>query len=160
MLPVPFIYFFFQLHLCVYWASLVAQLVKNLLAMQETQVWPLGQEYLLERGMATPVFLPGKFHGQRSQAGYSPWDLKESDMTVWLQWTAHGWYLQLVAPWRGKCWKKKKKHGLFRSRDLDFNSVFSFWYELCCCAQSVSRVWYFCDPMDCSLPGSSVHGIF
>ena len=29
----------------------------------------------------TPVFLPGEFHGQRSLAGYSPWDHKESDMT-------------------------------------------------------------------------------
>ena len=29
----------------------------------------------------TPVFLPGKFHGQRSLAGYSPWGCKESDMT-------------------------------------------------------------------------------
>jgi len=29
----------------------------------------------------TPVFLPGKFHGQRNLAGYSPWDCKESDMT-------------------------------------------------------------------------------
>ena len=27
----------------------------------------------------TPVFFPGKFHGQRSLAGYSPWDRKESD---------------------------------------------------------------------------------
>ena len=27
------------------------------------------------------VFLPGKFHGQRSPSGYSPWDRKESDMT-------------------------------------------------------------------------------
>ena len=26
-------------------------------------------------------------------------------------------------------------------------------------AQSLSRVQLFCDPMDCSLPGSSVHGI-
>ena len=26
----------------------------------------------------TPVFLPGKFHGQRSLVGYSPWDRKES----------------------------------------------------------------------------------
>ena len=26
-------------------------------------------------------------------------------------------------------------------------------------AQSISRVWLFCDPMDCSPPGSSVHGI-
>ena len=29
----------------------------------------------------TPVFLPGKFHGQRSLAGYSPWGSKESDTT-------------------------------------------------------------------------------
>ena len=29
----------------------------------------------------TPVLLPGKFHGQRSLAGYSPWSCKESDMT-------------------------------------------------------------------------------
>ena len=28
-----------------------------------------------------PVFLPGKSHGQRSLAGYSPWDHKESDLT-------------------------------------------------------------------------------
>ena len=29
----------------------------------------------------TPVLLPGKFQGQRSLIGYSPWDCKESDMT-------------------------------------------------------------------------------
>ena len=29
----------------------------------------------------TPVFLPGKSHGQRSLAGYGPWGHKESDMT-------------------------------------------------------------------------------
>ena len=28
----------------------------------------------------TPVFLPGKCHGQRSLVGYSPWDHKEPDM--------------------------------------------------------------------------------
>ena len=28
-----------------------------------------------------PVFLPGEFHGQRSVAGYSPWDRKKSDTT-------------------------------------------------------------------------------
>ena len=31
-----------------------------------------------------PVFLPGKLHGQRSLAGYSPWGGKELDMTEWL----------------------------------------------------------------------------
>ena len=29
----------------------------------------------------TPVFLPGKFHGHRSLAGYSPWGHKELDTT-------------------------------------------------------------------------------
>ena len=29
----------------------------------------------------TPVFLPGKSHGQRSLVGYSPWSRKELDMT-------------------------------------------------------------------------------
>ena len=28
------------------------------------------------------------------------------------------------------------------------------------CAQLLSHVRLFCDPMDCHLPGSSVHGIF
>ena len=32
----------------------------------------------------TPVFLPGKSHRQRSVVGYSPWGLKESDTTEWL----------------------------------------------------------------------------
>ena len=32
----------------------------------------------------TPVFLPGKAHGQRSVAGYSQWGCKESRMTWWL----------------------------------------------------------------------------
>ena len=31
--------------------------------------------------MPTPVFLPGKFYGQRSLAGYSPWSCKELDTT-------------------------------------------------------------------------------
>ena len=29
----------------------------------------------------TPVFQPGESHGQRTLAGYNPWDGKESDMT-------------------------------------------------------------------------------
>ena len=29
----------------------------------------------------TLVFLPGKFHGQRSLAGYSPWGHKQSNVT-------------------------------------------------------------------------------
>ena len=32
----------------------------------------------------TPVLLPGKFHGQGSLVGCSPWGRKESDTTEWL----------------------------------------------------------------------------
>ena len=39
-----------------YLASLVAQTVKNLLAMQETRVQSLGQEDPLEKEMATPQY--------------------------------------------------------------------------------------------------------
>ena len=60
----------FGLAYYVLWASLVAQMVKNLLAMQETQVHSLGQEDPLEKGITThSIFLPGEFHGQRSLAG-------------------------------------------------------------------------------------------
>ena len=61
----------------------MAQMVKNLPAMQETQVRSPGREDPLGDGgwQPTPVFLPGESHGQRSLVGYSPWDGKELDMT-------------------------------------------------------------------------------
>ena len=61
-------------------ASLVAQMAKNLPTIQETQVRSLGQKIPWRREwQPSPVFSPGKFHGQKSLAGYSPWVLKESD---------------------------------------------------------------------------------
>ena len=60
----------------------VAQMVKNLPATQETQVRSLGQEDTLEEEMATHSSIPpGEFRGQRSLAGYSPRGCKESDTT-------------------------------------------------------------------------------
>ena len=59
------------------WASPVAQLVKNPLAMWETWDQSLGWEDPLEKGKTTaPVFWPGEFHGL-----YSPWGRKQSDTT-------------------------------------------------------------------------------
>ena len=63
-------------------ASLVVQMVKNLPAMQETQLRSLCWEDPLEKEMATtPVLLPGESHGQKILVAYTPWDGKESDMT-------------------------------------------------------------------------------
>ena len=56
------------------WDSLVAQTVKNLPAMWETWVPSLGQKDPQRREwLPTPVFLPGKSHGQRNLVGYSSW---------------------------------------------------------------------------------------
>ena len=57
-------------------ASQVAQWWTIHLPMQETQIQSLGQEDSLEKEMATPVFLPGKSHGQRSLVDCSPWGHK------------------------------------------------------------------------------------
>ena len=57
--------------------SLVAQMVKNLPAVQETRVQSLGREDPLEKGMAThSSILPWRM------MGYSPWGRKASDTTV------------------------------------------------------------------------------
>ena len=39
----------------------------------------------------TPVFLPGKSHGQRGLVGYSPWGHRESDMTEELSTSHSNW---------------------------------------------------------------------
>ena len=63
-------------------ASLLAQMVKNPLAMQETWFQSLSREDTWRREwLPAPVFLPGESHGQRSLVGYSPWGCKELDMT-------------------------------------------------------------------------------
>ena len=55
----------------------MSQVVKNLPVVQATQVHSLGGEDPLEKPMATyssVLFWTEKFCGQRSLAGYSPWD--------------------------------------------------------------------------------------
>ena len=55
---------------------------ENLPAMQETQIPSLDQEDTLEREcQPILVFLPGKFHGQKSLVGDNPQGHKASDMT-------------------------------------------------------------------------------
>ena len=64
------------------WASLVAQMVKNVPAVQETWVQSLGWEDPLEKGrVPILVFLPGELHAPRSLAFYSPWGHKELTTT-------------------------------------------------------------------------------
>ena len=78
---------------------------------------------------STPVLLPGKSHGRRSQVGYSPWGRKESDTTEWLHFHLGSRYLHdrlLIRTLGGKsllredmwntlycpllCWRKRHIH--------------------------------------------------
>ena len=59
---------------------------------------------LRRKWQATPVLLPGKFHGWRSLVGYSPWGRKESDTTDWLHFLPTGT--------QGHRWKVTQSHVL------------------------------------------------
>ena len=61
--------YLFNLNFIYQWASLVAQTVKNLPAMQRPRFDPwFGKIPWRRKWQPTPVFLPGEFQGQRSLA--------------------------------------------------------------------------------------------
>ena len=61
----------------------MAQMVKRLPTMQETQVQSLDREDLLEKEMAThSSILAWKIPWTEEPGRYSPWGRKESDMTL------------------------------------------------------------------------------
>ena len=127
-------------------------MVKNLPAMQETWVWSLAWEDPLEEGMVTtPVCFPGESHGQRSPVGYS---------LLLLLLLSRFSLVNSVRPHRRQLtrlpcpWDSPGKntgvgcHFLLRCMKVKSESEV---------AQLCPNLW---DLMDCSLPGSSVHGIF
>ena len=66
------------------WASLIAQMVKNLPAMQEIWFQSLGWEDPLKEGQlgnSLQCSCLENPQGQRILAGYSPWGHTESDLT-------------------------------------------------------------------------------
>ena len=66
-------------------ASLVAQIVKNMSAMQETWVQSLGWIEPLEEGMSTPSNIPAWTIPWTEKPGrLQSWSRKESDTTEWL----------------------------------------------------------------------------
>ena len=74
------------------WASLVAQLVKNLPALWEIWVRSLGGKIPCRRErLPTPVFWLGEFHGL-----YRPWSCKKSDTTKQFSLSLYNSYLWMV----------------------------------------------------------------
>ena len=70
-------------YISIFISSLVAQMVKNLPAMQETRVQSLGREDPLEEEMAIHSSILAWEIPCMGEPGrlYSPWGQKESDMT-------------------------------------------------------------------------------
>ena len=82
-------------------ASLVAQMVKNLPTMQETQVQPLGWEDPLEKGMAThSSSLAWRIAWIEEPGGLQSIGCEESEMTKWLSAYTH-------THLKGQCCKTK-----------------------------------------------------
>ena len=111
-------------------ASLVAQTVKNPPALKETWVQSLGWEDSLEKGMET-------------HSSILAWRIP-MDRGIW-QATVHG---------VTKSWTQLS---MYACRDAMRKGFSYVWAELCLVTQLCPT---FCGPMDCSPPGSSVHGIF
>ena len=109
--------------------SLVAQTVKRLPAMQETQVWSPGQEDPLEKEMATySSTLAWKIPWMEEPGGLQSWGHKESDTTQRLRFHfsfISTFLLRLLPP-------PPSQQGV---TVLKFSSV-----------QSLSRVWLFATP--------------
>ena len=95
-------HFLLKLHLLG--TPLVAQMAKNLPAVQETQVPSQVRKIPWRREwQPTPVFLPREPYGQRSQVAYSPWGRKESDMTEWLILFTFKFLLLIPYPYYSTC---------------------------------------------------------
>ena len=78
----------------------MAQMVKCLPTIWETQVQSLGWEDLEKEWQPTPVLLPRKSHGWRSLVGYSPRGRKESDTTERLHFSPSssvGWVRRVIS---------------------------------------------------------------
>ena len=89
--------------------------------------------------------------GQGTLECCSPWDCKELDTTEWLNWTELNWLTNCGAAHMMEIlclltWKAKRR-GINWSYEKKESEV----------AQSCLTL---CGPMDCSLAGFSVHGIF
>ena len=52
------------------------------------------EDYWRGKWQPTPVFLPGKFHGQRSLVGHGPWGHKKSDTIAWM--SMHTWTIIIL----------------------------------------------------------------
>ena len=116
-------------YICIHiWASLVAQMVKNLLAMQDTWVWSLGEEDPLEKGMAT-------------YSSIVAWRIPQTEEPGWLQSmgsrrVGHGWAINTFTSLSHTYISRKNSYTLLpfeenQQCDACFSSKFSIYFFQC-----------------------------
>ena len=102
------------------------------------EIWDFGEKPSLplaktlaqmwtKKWQSTAVFLPGKPHGRRSLAGYSPWGCRESDTTERLHFSTDGQPKQEDRAWRMSvqcmCLSPALMQGLAQWESLFTNSL-------------------------------------
>ena len=111
------------------WASLVAQMIKNLPTIQESRVWSQGQEDALEKEMAIYSSILAWRIPRTEEPG--------GPQSMGSQWVRHDWETN--------------------THTLDNNPVHTKINDCCCCFCSVAKpCLVLCDPMDCRTPGFPV----
>ena len=118
---------------------------------QEVWVWSPGQEEPLEKEMATTVeasilatlvFLPGKSHGQRSLAGYSPWCCKRIRHDLVTKWQQHKLPSWITCAW----WRANFPHLKKKLKYNCFTMLCSFLYN------SVNQLYVYRYPLPLEPP--------
>ena len=116
-------------YICIHiWASLVAQVVKNLPAMQDTWVWSLCEEDPLEKGMAT-------------YSSIVAWRIPQAEEPGWLQAmgsqrVGHGWVTDTFTSLSHTYIDRKNSYTLLPFKenqqcDACFSSKFSIYFFQC-----------------------------
>ena len=100
-----------------------------------------------------PLFLPQKFHGQRSLVGYSPQGHKECGMTEYMHIHTH---IHTPGRWKAQGLEVQGHYSSHNSTKASTGLDTSLGVVV---VPSLKLCPTFCDPTDHSQPGSSVHGI-
>ena len=108
------------------------------------------------KGQPAPAFLPEKSHGQRSLAGYSRRVRHHSIHRAYTPLPGGFSYRRHIFTYMSACPIPK-----LRVSDGKKNVIFIFvsMESITVCVLVAQSCPTLCNPMDCSLPASSVHGI-
>ena len=122
---------------------------------RRTQAQHLGRKFFWRRAwQPIPLFLPRESHEQKSGRLQS---IAKSQ--TWLKQLVHAGMNDYLALWSRILCLGRFCLPLLGMRFLP-EEVSQLEFLSCCMLKSLNRIWLFSTRMDCSLPGSSAHGIF